>query len=399
VDCIIAPHRVIAASGPAYGNLYGYCLFKNAITQSRRYGVEIAFGSHGNTVELGSITCEDAGQTVDRLCGLNEGARDNYVHIVDFNSGNDTAVQGVQLTNSTRNKVVIDSLRGAAIDAAGGSVVLVGYFAYTGTNVQPTDNYVEIGTSRLAAPGRYITMAEEADRTTVRGRFFGPVSLSGGASFAGSDDNDINVWCENGTPILTSSCTGNTVAGTFGTDIVAPVDYANLSANRYNYETTNYKSLRALGYMLTSAGYTNAAPLSKTTTFPAGTLKVGDVLTFRMSGYATGAGGTKAIQLTFAGTLILDLSGGSAIPSGTQGVDIEVEIYITDNTVAAGSIRRTIGSTTTLSDIGITGLNFTTTGYTFAQSVTCASGGADSLVARNSRLICHRPFTNNTAWI
>jgi hypothetical protein len=399
VNCVIKPHRVIAAAGPAYGNFYAYCTFDTDVVQSRRFGIELGGACHGNRITCGSITCEDSGQPVERLVGVNEGSRDNFIHVTDFNSGNDTADVGVQITNSTRNRIIIDSLRGAAIDAATGAVVLVGFFNYTpGANVSPTDNFVEIGQSRVAAQGRYISMAEEADRTTVRGNFYGPISLSGSAALAGSDDNDIEVWCENGAPSLAAGSTGNRIAGTFGLDMAVPTDYAAMGANRLEYETPAYKALRALGYMLAPASYTSASGLSRTTTFPAGTFKVGDVLRFSCRGVATGAAGTKVLQLAFSGTTFLDLSGGSAIPTGSQGVDVDVEIYIQGNTVAVGTVRRVIGSTVTMTDIGITGLNFTTTVYTFVQTVTVAAP-VDTLTMRNSRLVCHRPFTNNVAWI
>lgn len=395
IDSTVKPHKVVAGEGVAYGNLFAHCQLGENTSIISRNAVEIAYGSHNNVVEVGSITVNDNFTSSDpeRLVGINEASHDNVVKIGTLDLGLSSADKVVELMNTYRNTLEIGAITGSATD---GAVIEINRFAFTGTPSDTYDNAVKVGSSNIGSQLRYVQIATaNTYRNKVVGNFFGTATAD--AVSVTASDNTVDGYFENGALSESSTSLRNVFRGRIGSGRAHATDYARLFDNEYRTSTSSYSTLRALGYILSPAGYTSASGLSKTTTFPAGTLATGDVLRFRIRGQCTGASGTKTLQLAFAGTTFLDLSGGSAIASGTQGVDVDVEIYISSNTAAVGQVTRRIGSTTTLSDIGITGLNFTTTAYDFVQTITVASAG-DTFTARQSRLFCHRPFADNTPW-
>ena len=393
VDCVIAPHRTICAMSPAYGNLFGYCRFETDLVEVRRTPIELAFSSHGNTVKFGHITCKDTAQVVDRLVGLNSSARDNKIEVTDFNFGNDAAVYGIEIINAYRNSISIHSLIGATVT---NSTIQASYFNYPlsvpNTEVYPTFNDIHIGTSNVTSQAAYINLGTGVAAYNITGRFFGAVSLTSSVLVDVAVDNSIDVWAENKGPIFTGGASGNKVLGRFGVDAAAPANYTAIGDNVYDYETPAYKVLRDLDFMLSAGAVTNATAFKKTVTYPLATILPGDIFRFTLKGATTGAG-NKTLQLTFAGVLLLDLSGGSLI-AGAAGVDVDVDLVVANNTTAVASVRRVIGATVTLTDVGVSGKNFTTTAYDFVEDIT-VTAAVDTFTYRVTRLKHHRPFTCN----
>lgn len=395
IDCVIKPNKTVAGQGVAYGNLFAHCQLGENTAILSRNAVEIAYGSHDNVIEMGSISVNDDYSVGDpeRIVGLNEGSHDNVLRIGTIDTGASSTGDVVQIMNSYRNSVEIGTITGLSIT---GPVVHINRLGYTGTSNDSYDNAVKVGSSNIGSQVRYVQIGTlNAYRNRVEGSFYGTVTSD--AVSITSTDNVIEGYFENGALSETSDSSRNTFRGRIGTGRAYSTNYARLFSNRYDTTTTTFSSLRALSFVLDSATYTSTSGLAKTVTFPAATLTTGDVLRFTCRGRCTGASGTKVLQLAFGGTTFLDLSGGAAIASGTQGVFVDAELYVAGNTVVVGHVVYTIGSTTAQADIGITGLNLTTTGYDFVQTITVASAG-DTFTARQSRLFCHRPFVENTPW-
>lgn len=364
IDCVIKPYKVIAATGAPYGNLFANCVISQDVFIGRLAAVELAFGSHGNTVLCGAANMTPSALAVDRVVGLNEAARDNSINVTAINIGSSAFVNVLQIVNALRNTVEIRSITGKEVSAA---TVILNRISYAGTNVSTTDNDVIVGASRVSNQLRYVQTGSNVSRNRVSGRFFGVVSADA-ASVIGSS-NVIDAWFENGT-LAVPGASANRFVGNLGADRSAGTDYALSFANVYDQESDTYRTLRALSLRKTPNTYTSASPLNQTVTFPAGTFVSGDTIAFKLRGVAGGASGSKTISVSFAGTTIYTVT-----IATTGSIEVEGIVILEGSSVAVGHVTGIVGGTPSVTDTGITGLNFATTAYNLVFAATVASAG------------------------
>lgn len=386
IDCAIKPHKIVAATGAAYGNLWAHTVFECDTQINYSAGCELAFLSHNNYARIGSITF-DASNTVSnpgRGAGINEASRNNVLKIgsIDFADSTPNG-EMIQLINTQDCFIEVGSLTG---DTTTHPAVFIRYSAYTGTNVPCRDNKVAVGASKAVSQQRYVQISGGSNcyRNSVDGHFRGTVTAD--AMSITAEDNVIDGWYENGAISIDGTALRNKFTGRIGTGKAHNSNYTYLFTNKWNTSTAAQETLKALSYIAESATYTSASALSKTVTFPAGTLQAGDVLKFRMRGSASGATDTKDITISFAGTTVLSLS----LATGVQQFDIDIEMFINSNTVFVGQCTRVVNSAVVASDATAGSKNFSTTSYDFVVSGV-VNGAGDSLVPRFTRLYCLRP--------
>jgi hypothetical protein len=391
IGCNISPHRIKAASGPAYGNLYAYNLFNADVVETRRFGMELSFGSHGNTVITPVIACTESGQTVERVIGLTGGSRDNMVIIDDLNIGSHPADYVIEFLNSYENSVFIQSMTGASVV---NSTVLLTQFAYVGTNVSTSYNDIEIANCSITTQQRYVLFGTSTFGNALTARFLGTAALNDAVLLVGSTENTIDVSIATGTVAIDAAAKRNKLRGTLASDIVALPDFVGLGSNDLNYNSASYYNLREHDYILSPTSYTNVAGLLRTTSYAANTFNVGDTISFRLRAICSGATATKLFELTAFGTVILSLP---AIPGGANVLlDVNVVMNVASTTAVVGQVKYTLGATTTLLDIGIISLNLVTTAYTFVQKITVSAAGASEFfTTRDDSLVHGRPMNDN----
>lgn len=390
IDCIFAPHKVISAAGVAYGNLYAYTTFRTDVQLTRRFGVELGFGSHNNTVEVETINSQNAGISAERLVGLTEGARGNTLRIGSINFGSNTVAVGFQILNSYDNNIYVSNVLGAAITDG---TIEISHFLYPGTPNAPTGNTIEVSNCRVTSQGRYATLAQQAARNKIYGNYYGTITLTGGTSVDGSTENLFDARFENGHPRLANNAANNTFRGYYGLDRPATMDYLLFQDNIREYETPSNRIFRKLSWMQFTATYDQGNPFSKITTFPANSAIGGDRVKIKLDGLTTGGAGTKSITLTIAGTPILTM----AIPTGNQTFSLEAELLFAFGTSITGTVRSMVGTTPTHTDVGLTGLDYAANAYSIALAATVASGG-DTLTLRNAALKTIRLWAATEDW-
>jgi len=353
IDSEISPDEVVAGFGCLYGNGFAHTTSNVKTSKVTKTPIALAF-SHNNTVNNDSISVELT-SAVTRLIEISESARDNKITVNTLTA--DSSVPTiVDIVASRRNEVLVNSVICPAVSEAVVRIWAPAYPVYT-EYAQTTDNIVKVNNVHCASivwPVEYLASA---------------------SPYTYCVNNQVTV---NLNAAYNSSTPGQTPS-------------YQAERNITNVKSLSYWLAKQNEFYRVGEGVSNASPFSQTFPFYANTLKVGDELRIALRGIATGATGTKTITITFGGNTVYTVT----IPINSKPFDIQSTIYIYANTVVVGNTGALIDTSSSATDFGVTGLNFTTTQYDLVVSATCSAAGGDILNLREVSMEFYRPYSND----
>ena len=351
INSEISPDVVIASYGCIYGNGFAHVTSNIKTIRTDYTPIGIALGSHNVTLNVDNIAVNNAA-SLSRLIELSESTRSNIITVKNLTAA--AAVENVvEVIASKQNSVYIGTFAGSSVSAAVVEVWGPVYPTRTGI-ARSSDNIIEVANVNCD-------------------------SVAYGVSYSGSASPD--TFCESNKVLVGLKTVYNTSTPTTSPSTLAQKNFTQVQS--LSYWAAKYNEYRTYGDSATSA-----SPFSRSCTFAANTLKTSDTLRLKITGITSGASGTKAITITFAGGTVYTRT---IVATSGQPFTVNATITAFSNTVAIGNTLDVVNITPGSQDYGQASLNFTTTGYSLVVSGTCASVG-DLISFREMSLEFYRPF-------
>lgn len=393
IDCVIKPDRTSCRNGAAYGNLISHSLIEVNLQESRRSGIELAFCSHDNVVNIGTDELKDqeAGFTAtDGNIWINEGSRNNTVNVKTMHGNNFANDNAICLNNVDGNIVNVGTVYA---DSVTNGMIKFLDSAYTGTRPDCNNNTVSVGKilgGSATHSVQFTGNGQEFNNRVESGRFYGAVTNA--INFAGnalSEDSVDNCWFQNGGLLIGASSTNHKVNNSYvpdGLALSSDWDTEIQKGQFNNVETDASRLLREVNTIDISQSATDGVPYTFSSTVKANSMSSGDSVSFYMGTSIPGASSAsnKTWTISFDGNTVQTYTTAS---TGVSEVIIRGVITYATNTAAI--IHYTIFQ----DDVAVstrvetvTGVDFTTDQiFSIVVAVTAASG--DSLNMRHAQTV------------